>query len=61
MFALCFTMLITALMLFARHVERRANAFLAALLIAVVLVQIPQIIGFSGFYDIWPRFNVFAC
>lgn len=54
MFALCFTMLITALMLFARHVERRANAFLAALLIAVVLVQIPQIIGFSGFYDIWP-------
>ena len=30
MFALCFTMLITALMLFARHVERRANAFLAA-------------------------------
>ena len=54
MFALCFPMLITALMLFSRRVERRANAFLAALLIAVVLVQIPQIIGFSGFYNIWP-------
>ena len=59
MFALCFPMVITALMLLSRRVERRANVFLGGLLIAVVLIQIPQIIGFSEFYNIWPGLTFF--
>ncbi len=54
MFAICVPMLMTAIMLILRQNERRANGFLAAFLVAVIVVQIPQIIGFSGFYRLWP-------
>ncbi len=54
MFAICIPMVMTSIMLLLRQNERRANIFFAAFLIAVVTVQIPQIIGFSSFYRIWP-------
>lgn len=59
MFALCLPMVVAALMLMTRPVERRANLFLGGLLIAVAMVQIPQIIGFSQFYSIWPGLTFF--
>ena len=59
MFALCLPMVVAAIMLMTRRIERRANLFLGALLIAGVLVQIPQIIGFSEFYSIWPGLTFF--
>ncbi|MEP3891284.1 MAG: AraC family transcriptional regulator [Hellea sp.] len=59
MFALCLPMLVASIMLMTRRVERRANLFLGGLLIAVVIVQIPQIIGFSQFYSIWPGLTFF--
>lgn len=59
MFALCLPMVVAAIMLMTRRVERRANLFLGGLLIAVVLVQVPQIIGFSEFYSIWPGLTFF--
>jgi AraC-like DNA-binding protein len=54
MFAVCLPMVVAAAMLLARRVERRANAFLAAFLLIVVTAQVPQIIGFAGFYAVWP-------
>ena len=59
MFAICFPMAVVALMLVTRSVERRANAFLACFLFAVVLEMVPQIIGFSGAYNIWPGLTFF--
>ncbi len=54
MFAVCLPLVIVAGMLLARRVEREANAFLAAFLLIAVIAQIPQIIGFAGFYNVWP-------
>ena len=54
MFAVCLPMLVVAGMLFTRRVERSANRWLAAFLVLAVCAQIPQIIGFSGFYSVWP-------
>ena len=59
MFAICLPMAVVALMLVTRSVERRANAFLACFLFAVVLELVPQIIGFSGAYSIWPGLTYF--
>ncbi|MEL6868882.1 MAG: AraC family transcriptional regulator [Pseudomonadota bacterium] len=54
MFAVCLPMVVVALMLALRRVEQPANRFLAAFLMIVVISQIPQIIGFAGFYTVWP-------
>ncbi len=54
MAAVCLPMLVIAVMLLLRKVERRANGFLAAFLFIGVLAQVPQIIGFAGFYTVWP-------
>ncbi|MEN7343817.1 MAG: AraC family transcriptional regulator [Pseudomonadota bacterium] len=54
MFSVCLPMLVVAGMLFTRSVERAANRWLAAFLVLAVMAQIPQIIGFSGFYSVWP-------
>ena len=54
MFAVCLPLLVAAAMLFLRPVERSANAFLAAFLLIAAIAQIPQIIGFAGFYTVWP-------
>ncbi|MEM7764161.1 MAG: AraC family transcriptional regulator [Pseudomonadota bacterium] len=53
-FAVCLPIVIIALMLLARRVERAANRWLAAFLIVAAMAQIPQIIGFAGFYAVWP-------
>lgn len=47
-------MLAVASMLFMRRVEAAANRWLAAFLFIAALAQAPQIIGFSGFYAVWP-------
>lgn len=54
MLAVCGPLVIVAIMLFFRRVEREANFWLALFLLAAVIAQIPQIIGFSGFYTVWP-------
>ncbi len=54
MLAVCGPLVIVAMMLFFRRVEREANFWLALFLVATVIAQGPQIIGFSGFYTVWP-------
>lgn len=54
MFAVCLPMLVIAAMLATRRAERAANIFLAGFLLVAVVAQIPQIIGFPGFYQVWP-------
>lgn len=54
MFSVCLPMVVIAVMLFLRQVEQPANRFLAAFLIVAVVSQVPQIIGFAGFYTVWP-------
>jgi len=54
MLAVCSPLLMAALMLAFRRVERAANLWLAFFLLIAVIAQIPQIIGFSGFYTVWP-------
>lgn len=47
-------MMIIGVMLLTRKTERRAAMFLAFFLILVSLNLVPQVIGFSGFYTVWP-------
>ena len=54
MFAVCLLLLMAALFLVKRDVERKASIYLAAFLVAACVAMIPQIIGFSGFYTVWP-------
>ena len=54
MFAVCLPMIVIATMLATRRVERAANVFLAGFLVIAVVAQIPQILGFAGFYQVWP-------
>ncbi|MFK7957093.1 MAG: helix-turn-helix domain-containing protein [Lysobacterales bacterium] len=54
MFAVCLPIVIIACMLLARRVEGAANKWLAGFLVVGVLAQVPQIIGFAGFYTVWP-------
>ncbi|GAA0470963.1 AraC family transcriptional regulator [Parasphingorhabdus litoris] len=45
--------------LLVRNVERRASLFLAATLFAIAFTLTPQIIGYAGFYDVWPGLTFF--
>lgn len=54
MFAVCLPMIVVAAMLATRRVERAANSFLAGFLLIAAIAQIPQILGFAGFYQVWP-------
>lgn len=54
MLAVCGPLFIISVMLLFRRVEREANIWLACFLFAAGIAQIPQIIGFSGFYAVWP-------
>ncbi|MCI5045927.1 MAG: AraC family transcriptional regulator [Aquisalinus sp.] len=54
MFSVCLPIVLAALFIVSRDVERKATIWLALFLIAAVTGQIPQIIGFAGFYDRWP-------
>ncbi len=46
--------LIPQMYLWARGIERRAAAWLAAFITAVSVDTLPMTIGFAGAYDIWP-------
>ncbi len=48
MFAVCLPMIVVAVMLATRRVERAANIFLAGFLLIAVIAQVPQILGFAG-------------
>lgn len=52
--AVCLPVLLSALILMWQKVERKAALFLALFLVAAVIKVIPQIIGFAGFYDVYP-------
>ncbi|MFK8052541.1 MAG: helix-turn-helix domain-containing protein [Woeseiaceae bacterium] len=54
MFAVCLPIVIIAIMLMLRSVETTANRCLAGFLLIAVIAQIPQVIGFAGFYTVWP-------
>ncbi|MEL7296331.1 MAG: AraC family transcriptional regulator [Pseudomonadota bacterium] len=53
-FSVCLPIVIIAMMLLARRIERTANRWLAGFLLVAAMAQIPQIIGFAGFYAVWP-------
>jgi len=54
MLAVCMPLLMAALLLLTRKIERRANFWLALLLLAALVAQGPQIIGFANAYTVWP-------
>lgn len=54
MLAVCMPLLMAALLLLTRQIERRANFWLALLLLAALVAQVPQIIGFANVYAVWP-------
>lgn len=58
-FSICVPLFMASIMLALRKTEQRANLFLAAFLLAVAIAQGPQIIGFSGFYTVWPGLTYF--
>lgn len=54
LFGCCFPILLIILQLLRRETERRACRALAAFVFLFALGITPQIIGFSGFYQVWP-------
>ena len=56
---ICLPVLICALIFLTRKTEVRASLFLSAFLIVCVLGAGPQIIGYAGFYDVWPGLTFF--
>ncbi len=57
MAAVCFSVLLSVLYLLRRDNERRASLFLAGMLVLTVISMTPQVIGFAGFYAVWPRLS----
>ena len=55
----CIPIIICALVLFLKTVEKPASRYLAAFLLVAVLSMGPQIIGYAGFYDVWPGLTYF--
>ena len=55
MLAACAMLGLVSLGLLVRDIETRSSRYLAAFLIVVGMSFIPQIIGFSGFYQKWPE------
>lgn len=56
---ICLPILICAIILGFRQIEKSASRFLAAFLLAAVLAVGPQIIGYAGFYNVWPGLTYF--
>jgi AraC-like DNA-binding protein len=54
MLAVCMPVLMSALLLFWQKFETKAAVYLGLFLLAAVIKVIPQIIGFAGFYSVWP-------
>lgn len=55
----CLPMLLSAARLCFQSHERTASRYLAALFFLAVMNVGPQIIGFAGFYDVWPGLTFF--
>ncbi len=55
----CLPIVICAVILWFRKTEDVAARYLAAFLFCAVLTVGPQIIGFAGFYDVWPGLTYF--
>ena len=55
MLAACAMLLLVSLGLSVRNIETRSSRFLAGFFLVVAMSFIPQIIGFSGFYQKWPE------
>ncbi len=49
----------STIFLLIRNIERRASLFLAATLFAIAFTLTPQIVGYAGFYDVWPGLTFF--
>lgn len=56
---ICMPILVSALILLRKKVETAASRTLAAVLMVSVLAVTPQIIGFAGFYQVWPQLTFF--
>ncbi len=54
MLAVCVPVLLSALVLLWQKVENKAAMFLGLFLLVALIKVVPQIIGFSGFYAVWP-------
>ncbi len=54
MLAVCVPVLMSVLVLLWQKTERKAAIYLALFMTAAVIKVIPQIIGFAGFYAVWP-------
>ena len=52
--AVCMPVLLSALILLGQKTEAKAARYLSLFLMAAVIVVIPQIIGFAGFYSVYP-------
>lgn len=59
MVMVCLPIVISAALLFFKRFEVRASRVLAVLLVMCVMSVGPQIIGFAGFYDVWPGLTFF--
>jgi AraC-like DNA-binding protein len=59
MMIVCLPIIVCIVILLLKPLERRASQLLAALLFASVFAVMPQIIGFSGFYRVWPGLTFF--
>lgn len=55
----CLPLLICAVILLFRKIERSPSIYLALFLLAIILAVGPQIIGYAGFYDKWPGLTFF--
>jgi len=55
----CLPVVICAIILLFRKTESAASRYLAGFLIASVLGMGPQIIGYAGFYNVWPGLTFF--
>ncbi len=55
----CLPVIICSVLLLAKQVEESAARILAVTLLVSVLSVVPQIIGFAGFYNVWPGLTFF--
>jgi AraC-like DNA-binding protein len=55
----CLPILLCAMLLLLKKVEKTPSRFLSALLFAAVFIQMPQIVGFANVYTVWPGLTFF--
>ena len=59
MLIVCLPVFIAAITLWRNKVERTPSRYLSAALVVTILSVMPQIIGFAGFYNVWPGLTFF--